>query len=81
MSRRRPVINDRSARDVRQVNAPPAKEAVPDIPIENIADPPAEVARLRVLARLTDESDQLKKKVMHLTVALAEARNAGAGDD
>lgn len=56
---------------------------MPDIPIENIADLPAEVARLReLLARLTDERDQLKKKIMHLTVALAEARNAtGSGDD
>jgi len=40
------------------------------------------VARLRgVLARLTDERDQLKKKVMHLTVALAEARNGSSGGD
>ncbi|AMG40166.1 hypothetical protein [Achromobacter xylosoxidans] len=73
-----------AAREVRQAKAPPPKEAVPDIPIENIADLPAEVARLReLLARLTDERDQLKKKVMHLTVALAEARNAsaGGGDD
>lgn len=73
-----------AAREVRQAKAPPPKEAVPDIPIENIADLPAEVARLReLLARLTDERDQLKKKVMHLTVALAEARNAsaGVGDD
>lgn len=56
---------------------------MPDIPIENIADLPAEVARLRdLLTRLTDERDQLKKKVMHLTVALAEARSeAGGGDD
>ncbi|MHC0507440.1 ParB N-terminal domain-containing protein [Achromobacter aegrifaciens] len=66
-----------AAREVRQAKAPPPREAVPDIPIENIADLPAEVARLReLLTRLTDERDQLKKKVMHLTVALAEARNA-----
>jgi len=72
-----------AAREVRQAKAPPPREAVPDIPIENIADLPAEVARLReLLARLTDERDQLKKKIMHLTVALAEARNAsGSGDD
>ena len=72
-----------AAREVRQAKAPPPREAVPDIPIENIADLPAEVARLRdLLTRLTDERDQLKKKVMHLTVALAEARNAaGGGDD
>lgn len=72
-----------AAREVRQAKAPPPREAVPDIPIENIADLPAEVVRLReLLTRLTDERDQLKKKVMHLTVALAEARNAaGSGDD
>ncbi|CAB3903299.1 hypothetical protein [Achromobacter denitrificans] len=72
-----------AAREVRQAKAPPPREAVPDIPIENIADLPAEVARLRdLLTRLTDERDQLKKKVMHLTVALAEARSeAGGGDD
>lgn len=72
-----------AAREVRQAKAPPPREAVPDIPVENIADLPAEVVRLReLLTRLTDERDQLKKKVMHLTVALAEARNAsGGGDD
>lgn len=72
-----------AAREVRQAKAPPPREAVPDIPIENIADLPAEVARLRdLLTRLTDERDQLKKKVMHLTVALAEARSeVGGGDD
>lgn len=78
------AVKQQAAREVRQAKAPPPKEAVPDIPIENIADLPAEVARLReLLARLTDERDQLKKKVMHLTVALAEARNAsaGGGDD
>ncbi|QVQ27873.1 hypothetical protein [Achromobacter deleyi] len=72
-----------AAREVRQAKAPAPREAPPEEPIENIEDLPAEVARLRqVLARLTDERDQLKKKVMHLTVALAEARNAaGGGDD
>lgn len=43
---------------------------------EAIEDYPAEVARLRrLVAALTEERDALKKKVMHLTVALAEARN------
>ncbi len=47
-----------------------------DIPIGNVADLPAEMVRLReLLARLTDEREQLKKRVMHLMVALAEARN------
>lgn len=72
-----------AAREVRQAKAPAPREAPPEEPIENIEDLPGEVSRLRqLLARLTDERDQLKKKVMHLTVALAEARNAsGAGDD
>ncbi|MFD4836960.1 hypothetical protein ACFWP0_05585 [Achromobacter sp. NPDC058515] len=72
-----------AAREVRQAKAPAPRETPPEEPIEDIEDLPAEVARLRqLLARLTDERDQLKKKVMHLTVALAEARNAaGGGDD
>lgn len=44
-------------------------------PVESIDDYPAEVARLRrLVAALTEERDGLKKKVMHLTVALSEAR-------
>ncbi len=53
--------------------APPAA----DEPADAIEDYPAEVARLRrLVAALTEERDALKKKVMHLTVALAEARNS-----
>ncbi|WP_343737879.1 hypothetical protein [Achromobacter sp.] len=72
-----------AAREVRQAKAPAPREAPPEEPIENIADMPAEIARLRqLLAKLTDERDQLKKKVMHLTVALSEARSgSGSGDD
>lgn len=72
-----------AAREVRQAKAPPPREAPPEVPIESIADLPAEVARLRgVLTRVTEERDQLKKKVQNLTVALAEARQAiGGGDD
>lgn len=71
-----------AARQVRQARAPAPRQAPPEEPIENIEDLPAEITRLRqLLARLTDERDQLKKKVMHLTVALAEARNATAGGD
>ncbi|CAB3625846.1 hypothetical protein [Achromobacter pestifer] len=71
-----------AAREVRQAKAPAPREAPPEVPIESIEDLPAEIARLRgVLARLTDERDQLKKKVMHLTVALSEARSAGNGGD
>jgi len=71
-----------AAREVRQAKAPPPREAPPEEPIEDIADMPAEIARLRqLLAKLTDERDQLKKKVMHLTVALSEARGASGGND
>ena len=61
---------------------PRAREAPPEVPVEEIEDLPAEVTRLRaVLARVTEERDQLKKKVANLTVALSEARKAGGGDD
>ncbi|AYD67600.1 hypothetical protein YH64_026435 [Achromobacter sp. LC458] len=71
-----------AAREVRLAKAPPPREAPPEVPIEHIADLPAEVARLRgVLARVTEERDQLKKKVMHLTIALSEARGASNGGD
>lgn len=72
-----------AAREVRLAKAPPPREAPPEVPIEHIADLPAEVARLRgVLARVTEERDQLKKRVVNLTIALSEARAAnGGGDD
>jgi len=72
-----------AAREVRLAKAPPPREAPPEVPIESIEDLPAEVARLRgVLTRVTEERDQLKKKVQNLTVALAEARQAiSSGDD
>ncbi|HBL65360.1 MAG TPA: hypothetical protein DDZ58_04870, partial [Achromobacter sp.] len=71
-----------AAREVRLAKAPPPREAPPEVPIEHIADLPAEVARLRgLLARVTEERDQLKKKVMHLTIALSEARGASNGGD
>lgn len=50
-------------------------ESEAEPPVEAIEDYPAEVARLRrLVAALTEERDSLKKKVMHLTVALSEAR-------
>ena len=71
-----------AAREARQAKAPPPREAPPEVPVEEIEDLPAEVTRLRaVLARVTEERDQLKKKVANLTVALSEARKAGGGDD
>ena len=70
-----------AAREARQAKAPPPR-GPPEVPVEEIEDLPAEVTRLRaVLARVTEERDQLKKKVANLTVALSEARKAGGGDD
>ncbi|AUL19938.1 hypothetical protein BTL47_10975 [Bordetella holmesii] len=50
-------------------------QVVPPWESPAIEDYPAEVERLNdIIKRLTEERDALKKKVMHLTVALAEAR-------
>jgi hypothetical protein len=67
------------ARQVREARLPP-KPAVPAI--ADIPPPPSDatpeqltIHRLQLLvAELTEERDQLKKKVQHLTIALAEAR-------
>jgi hypothetical protein len=68
-----------AARLVRQAKAPAPREPEPEVDVDSIEDMPGEITRLRTLvAALTDERDQLKKKVMQLTVALAEARNAAA---
>ncbi|CAM4124953.1 Uncharacterised protein [Bordetella pseudohinzii] len=65
------------ARLRKEAEAPPeaAGGAAPPWESPAIEDYPAEVARLNgLIQRLTEERDALKKKVMHLTVALAEAR-------
>jgi DNA-binding XRE family transcriptional regulator len=63
------------ARRVREAKLPPKPEQVPppaDATPEQVA-----IHRLMLqLADLTEERDQLKKKVQHLTIALAEARGA-----
>lgn len=70
----------RQAREAKaKVKVPSTDDAADEIAgepaIEAIDDYPAEVARLRrLVAALTEERDGLKKKVMHLTVALSEAR-------
>jgi len=69
------------ARQARQAKAASRDDTgappVADEPADAIEGYPAEVARLRrLVAALTEERDALKKKVMHLTVALAEARNS-----
>lgn len=64
-----------AARQVREARLPPK-------PMADVAPPPSdatpdqlEIHRLtQLLAELAEERDQLKKKVQHLTIALAEAR-------
>jgi hypothetical protein len=62
-----------AARQVREARLPPKPEPAPP-PSDASADQ-FEIHRLTLLvAALTEERDQLKKKVQHLTIALAEAR-------
>ncbi|WP_292938145.1 hypothetical protein [Noviherbaspirillum sp.] len=61
------------ARQVREARLPPKPEPVP--PPSDATPEQLEIHRLTLLVtRLTEERDQLKKKVQHLTIALAEAR-------
>jgi len=61
------------ARQVREARKPPKPELPP--PPEDATPEQREIHRLTLLvAELTEERDQLKKKVQHLTIALAEAR-------
>ncbi|MFJ0718839.1 hypothetical protein WLV22_13640, partial [Bordetella bronchiseptica] len=73
-----------AARQVREARLPvrraPEAEPAPAAEPRVVDDYPAEVARLdRLVAQLAEERDALKKKVVQLTVALAEAR-AKPGD-
>ncbi|AJB27465.1 hypothetical protein Q425_29160 [Bordetella pertussis 137] len=62
------------------VRRAPEAEPAPAAELRVVDDYPAEVARLdRLVAQLAEERDALKKKVVQLTVALAEAR-AKPGD-
>jgi hypothetical protein len=62
-----------AARQVRETRLPPKPEPAP--PPSDATPDQLEIHRLTLLvATLTDERDQLKKKVQHLTIALAEAR-------
>ncbi len=64
-----------AARQVREAKLPPRPEPVPP-PADATPDQLA-IHRLTLqLAELTEERDQLKKKVQHLTIALSEARGA-----
>ena len=61
------------ARQVREAKLPPKQEPVP--PPSDATPDQLEIYRLtQQLTKLTEERDQLKKKVQHLTIALAEAR-------
>ncbi|MQR00782.1 ParB N-terminal domain-containing protein [Glaciimonas soli] len=65
-----------AARQVREARLPPKPK--PEVePLPNDATPDQiEIHRLmQVVAELTEERDQLKKKVQHLTIALSEARS------
>lgn len=62
-----------AARQVREARLPPKPEPAP--PPDDASPDQVEIHRLTLLvARLTEERDQLKKKVQHLTIALAKAR-------
>lgn len=62
-----------AARQVREARLPPKPE--PEVPPSDATADQIEIHRLtRLLAELTEERNQLKKKVQHLTIALAEAR-------
>ncbi len=62
-----------AARQVREARKPPKPEAPP--PPADATPEQLEIHRLTVqVAELTEERDQLKKKVQNLTIALAEAR-------
>jgi hypothetical protein len=63
------------ARQVREAKLPPKPEPVP--PPADATPEQLVIHRLtQSVTELTEERDQLKKKVQHLTIALAEARSA-----
>ncbi|MDB5838937.1 MAG: Plasmid replication/partition related protein [Herminiimonas sp.] len=63
-----------AARQVREARLPPKPELPP--PPDDATPDQLEIHRLTLLvAELAEERDQLKKKVQHLTIALAEARD------
>ncbi len=67
-----------AARQVREARLPPKPEP-PPLPGDATPDQ-IEIHRLTLLvAELTDDRDRLKKKIQHLTIALAEARGSMDG--
>jgi len=66
-----------AAREVREARLPPKAEPAP--PPSDATPDQLAIHRLTLLvAELTEERNQLKKKVQHLTIALAEARSGQA---
>jgi len=66
-----------AAREVREARLPPKAEPPP--PPSDATPDQLAIHRLTLLvAELTEERNQLKKKVQHLTIALAEARGGQA---
>ncbi|RQO35777.1 hypothetical protein DBR37_05245 [Herminiimonas sp. KBW02] len=64
-----------AARQVREAKLPPKPEPVP--PPDDATPDQITIHKLNLkIAELNEERDQLKKKVQHLTIALAEARDA-----
>ena len=60
-------------KELREAKLPPKQE--PALPPSDATPDQLEIYRLtQQLTKLTEERDQLKKKVQHLTIALAEAR-------
>src|SRR5690606_29388755 len=67
-----------AARQVREARTPPRPRPEVAPPPPDATPEQLEIHRLTMLVmQLTEERDQLKKKVQNLTVALAEARNGG----
>ena len=64
-----------AARQVREAKLPTRPE--PELPPSDATPDQIEIHRLeQLVARLTEERDQLKKKVQNLTIALAEERSS-----
>lgn len=64
-----------AARQVRESRLPPKPARMVEPPPADASPEQLEIHRLnQLVAELSDERDQLKKKVQHLTIALAEAR-------
>ncbi len=66
-----------AARQVRESRLPQKTRVEPATPPDGASADQVEIYRLKLLlAELTEERDLLKKKVQHLTIALAESRSA-----